>query len=361
MTIFRRYKDLDAVNYSALKNILSESFRYAKRQSDAMDLGSLVDCKLTTPMEFDEQFAVISSKPGDKPKQITDYIFETGQAIAEFDGLDREYLFSLMDMFKYRTTYKDLRDSRRFEFFKDDVFNYYTERLANGDKVIVDESDVVLADRIATSIQNGRFTSPFHNLPFGVKVYNQTIVRWVTSGLDCKALLDRVIENTTDNPIVIGSYALPGKSVLVIDYKTMQGKASQFSKQMWKYRYDIQGSFYSYGINQWIAYNRPDLKLADFFFIVESTTTPGTPMAYRLSDMDKQIGRWGAIRSAEGFFCAGHIDGIDPDLVANNFTLDVLGWEQALNLYKWHQQNDEWEYSREVVESNGIIETNQYL
>lgn len=361
MTRFEAYKNIDAVNYSALKAILSESFNYAKKQSDAMDLGSLVDCKITTPEEFEAQFAVIPNKPGDKPKQIVDHIFETGQANAGFGALDKEYLFSLMNMFEYRTTYKDLRDERRFEFFKNDAFNYYTERLANKVKTIVDESDVELADRIATSIKNGRFTAPFHNLPFGIKVHNQVVITWTTTGLACKALLDRVLENTTDNPIPIGSYVLPGKSVIIIDYKTMQGKVSRFSKQMWKYRYDIQGSFYSYGTNQWIAHNKPDVSLADFFFIVESTTSPGAPMVYRLSDIDKEIGRWGATKTYEGWIPAGFPNRTDFDRLANDFDLDVLGWEQALNLYKWHYENDEWEYSMDAVQSNGIIETTQYL
>lgn len=360
MTRFEAYKRIDAVNYSALKAILSESFNYAKKQSDAMDLGSLVDCKITTPEEFEAQFAVIPNKPGDKPKQIVDHIFETGQANAGFGALDKEYLFSLMNMFEYRTTYKDLRDERRFEFFKNDVFNYYTERLANKVKTIVDESDVELADRIATSIKNGRFTAPFHNLPFGIKVHNQVVITWTTTGLACKALLDRVLENTTDNPIPIGSYVLPGKSVIIIDYKTMQGKVSRFSKQMWKYRYDIQGSFYSYGTNQWIAHNKPDVSLADFFFIVESTTSPGTPMVYRLSDIDKEIGRWGATKTYEGWIPAGFPNRTDFDRLANDFDLDVLGWEQALNLYKWHLENEEWEYSMSTVLSNGIVETKQY-
>jgi len=89
MTRFEAYKNIDAVNYSTLKAVLSESFNQIKRESDAMNLGSLVDCKITTPEEFEAQFAVITSKPGDKPKQIVDHIFETEQAIVGFGALDK--------------------------------------------------------------------------------------------------------------------------------------------------------------------------------------------------------------------------------------------------------------------------------
>lgn len=363
MTRFEAYKRIDAVNYSTLKAILSESFNYAKKKSDAMDLGNLVDCKITTPEEFEAQFAVITNEPGDKPKQIIDHIFDAESTeILPLDQYYKEYLYTLMDMYKYYSgTYKDKRDPRRLEKLISDSSEYYQERQKLSGKIIVSQKDIELADRIATSIKNGRFTAPFHNLPFGIKVHNQVVITWTTTGLACKALLDRVLENTTDNPIPIGSYVLPGKSVIIIDYKTMQGKVSRFSKQMWKYRYDIQGSFYSYGTNQWIAHNKPDVSLADFFFIVESTTSPGAPMVYRLSDIDKEIGRWGATKTYEGWIPAGFPNRTDFDRLANDFDLDVLGWEQALNLYKWHYENDEWEYSMDAVQSNGIIETTQYL
>lgn len=360
MTRFEHYRNIDAVNYSTLKAILSESFNQIRRESDAMNLGSLVDCMITTPEEFDEQFAVITSKPGDKPKQIVDHIFETEQAIVGFGALDKEYLFSLMDMFEYRTTYKDLRDERRFEFFKNDVFNYYTERLANKSSIIVDESDVELADRIATSIKNGRFTAPFHNLPFGIKAHNQVIITWNYKGIACKGLLDRVLENTTDTDIKLGAYTLPAKSIVVIDYKTMQGKVSRFNKQMWKYRLDIQSSFYSYGIIDWLTRKKPDIRFHEFLFIVESTTSIGTPIVYKLSETDKQVGRWGGNKMSDRWTPASHWFE-DFDSLANYYNLDVLGWEQALSLYKWHHENNEWEYSMDAVLSNGIVETTQYL
>lgn len=359
MTRFKYYKSIDAVNYSTLKAILSESFSQVRRESDAMNLGSLVDCMITTPEEFNEQFAVITSKPGDKPKQIVDHIFDAGQAEAGFPALDKEYLFNLMDVFEYRTTYKDSRDERRFEFFKNDVFNYYTERLLNRSKTIVDESDVELADRIATSIKNGRFTAVFHNLPVGVKAYNQVIITWNYRGIACKGLIDRVLENTTNEDITLGEYILPAKSIIIIDYKTMQGKVSRFSKQMWKYRYDMQGGFYSYGMADWLSRKKPDVRLHDFLFIVESTTSVGTPIVYKLSDLDKEIGRWGGNKMNDRWTPASHWFE-DFDSLTSCYNLDVLGWEQALSLYKWHQENNEWEYSMNTVLSNGIVETTQY-
>lgn len=355
MNKFQVYKELEAVNYSLLKRILAGNVRGARKQSASMDLGSLVDCRITTPELFDELFSAIESKPGDKPKQIVDHLFDSNEAVP-FNLLDKELLFTLMDLYEYRTSYTDNRDERRFSFFENEARNYYNERFANRNKIIVNKADVTLSETIAQSVINGRFTAPFHNLPFGIKVHNQVIVTWEYAGVPCKGLVDRILENTTNDPVMLGNYVLPGKSVLLIDYKTTGDSVYRFPKQMWKYRYDMQASWYSFGVNQWIAQNKPDVQIADFMFIVESTKYIGTPMIYRLSRVDKHIGRWGAIRQNGSYV----IDDSGYDRLAENYSLDVLGWEQALSLYKWHNEFNEWEYPMEAVASSGILETSQY-
>lgn len=360
----KKYRELDAVNYSLLKSIIEGKFKVkSDSDSNALSLGSLVDCNLTTPELVNELFHVISESPGDKPKKIVDHIFDAyssnpNSTVVGWSALDTQWLSDLMNLYEYRSGYNNPLDERRFGYLNNECLNYYNERLIARGKSIVSKDMVELADRVSESIKNGRFTSPFWYLPNGVEAYNQVVITFTVSGIQCKGMIDKIIVNTTNDPVMLGSYMLPPSGVLAIDYKTMQGSTSDFVKQMWRYKYHIQGSFYSYGLADWLFKNKPTLKTSDFMFIVESTTYVGKPLAYILSQKDKQIGRWGANKVNGDYECVLGVH--DPDRIAADTAINILGFEQALTLYKWHHEYDEWEYPKSVVETNGLIMTNQF-
>ena len=365
-----KYRALDAVNYSLLKRVIEGNPTRSGFKGRSLDLGSLVDCKLTTPNLFNDMFTVIDKIPGPKPKAIVDHIFSDFESnvdaqVVSLELLDENYLAALINQYEYWGGIKDKEGDRENKIAKlisdTDVVDYYTERssILTSSKSVVDKDLLIQADMLATSIQQGRFTSCFFYLPNGVVMHTQVIVTFTVSGVQCKAMVDVLIENTTDKPVMLGAYMLPGKCVLPIDIKTTKERTTSFQKAMWKYKYYLQGALYRHGVSQWVAYNKPGLNVADFIFVVESTTSPGKPLSWTLSKEDEMIGRWGAKRTDNGYQCALGVDD-NPDLIASTLDLDILGFEQAIQLWKWHSENDEWDYPQYVIENNGLLTTKMF-
>ena len=371
MNKVEQYRRLDAVNYSFLKKVIKGTADAdSPDDSLALSIGSLVDCRITTPELFNSMFTVIDKIPGDKPKKIVDRIFkdfeENPDAVTGLRALDEDYLTHLINEYEYWGGIKDNkegdRENKLTKLINDGaVIDYYAEKLLalNKGMKIVDGGMVELSDRIAQSIKTGEFTSVFFYPPPGIKIHYQVIITFSVSGVQCKGLIDVLLENTTDDPIWIGNYLIPGKHVLPIDLKTTAYGPMWFEPIMRKYRYDMQGSFYKHGLSQWIAYNKPEYKVADFMFIVESSKYPGKPLVWVLSQFDELVGRWGGSKDTAGNFIPG-INDVDPDYAADMYTLDVLGFEQAIQLYKWHKERDLWDYPRYIYEANGLLTTNQY-
>lgn len=353
------YRSLKRVNYSLLKSIIEDSPEPESVDGISVTLGSLVDCELTTPELFGELFAVIDDYPGEKPRKVVDDIFHRfrdEQYVPLMTQLDDSFITILMNKNEYRG---NLGYEARIAKCIEECSAYYSQKLSAHGKQIVDSKLVEKSLHIASCIRSGRFTSPFLFTPPQIEVSYQKIVLFSVGGVECKCLIDMVLENTSDDIVMLGSYALPGKHLLLVDFKTMKGKTTRFESQMWAYKYDRQGAFYKHGMSQWLAYNKPGYTVAGFMFLVESNTNPGKPICWFLSQKDEMIGRWGAYKECDGYTCAlGSTD--SPDNIAQQVSLDVLGFEQAITLYRWHNENDEWEYPRHVIEANGLLTTNQY-
>lgn len=362
MTILERsraYRELNAINYSSLKAIIEGTLRTRPEDTPSLTIGSLVDTMLTMPEHLNDLYHVMDTVPGEKPKKIVDEMFEVYTANPEIMvplNQVSNWLVELMDRYEYRGNITDV--TKRIAALTKDCEAYYNERLSSFGKTIVSSDDMELASLVKSNIQTGRFTAPFHYVNNALEVHHQVVKTFTVSGIAGKIMIDKLIVNKSDDPIMLGSYVLPGKHVLAIDYKTMSGSTLNFESQMWRFKYHIQGAFYSHGLSEWLRVNQPEYQVADFAFIVESTTSPGRPIIYVMSDKDKMIGRWGAVKVNGNYVCA--LIGEQYDKVAADYTLDVLGFEQAIHLYKWHHEYDEWEYPREIIENNGVITTNQF-
>lgn len=351
----RRYREHPNINQSKLKDIIKGNFSRLDSDEDYFNLGDLVDCKLTTPELEQEMFHVVTSKIGDKPKKIVDKLVE----FRSWDDIPNQVLLDLMNFEEYRMTYKDLSDTRRFDKLREEAEDYFNELQAAAGKTIVTEDMVILSNQIVSNIKESRFTNFFWYVPSGVMVYNQVVILFELEGIKCKAMLDRVLVNTNSFSVQLGAYTLDPNGVIIIDYKTMSGPTKSFSYQARRFRYDFQASFYRDGLTAWKNTHKPEWIICDFFFIIESTTAPGKPRVYRQSDLDYISGKYGMDRQ-NGEFVNPLLTHNSLEEVKNNLNLPVLGYTQALKLYQWHQDNEEWEYEKKVIDNAGIINTTIY-
>lgn len=178
-----------------------------------------------------------------------------------------------------------------------------------------------------------------------LEFYYQVILKFNIKGIPCKAMLDLVIVERNEDDTI--------KRVYPFDLKTMSGPTLEFPKSVRARRYDFQGAWYTEGLSQHFGVSYEQIE--NFQFIVESTTEPGNPLVYQMSDELLYVGRFGRPR----------LSLMDTDLF-NNFekntsqygdiilNWEIKGWEQLIDEYLWYEENG-WNQDRVIAESNGVL------
>lgn len=203
--------------------------------------------------------------------------------------------------------------------------------LAYGKQVLSPENKDLI-DRIVTSLRTNEATAKYFDRKAldtmgTVDMYYQLPIYFEQSGVQCKALLDLVVVMKDKE----------GKNTLVkpFDLKTMSGSTLQFVGSLRKFRYDIQAAWYTTALKS--IFNSP---IHNYGFLVESTTFPGTPLLYTLTNKVMDIGKVGrsAIRTAKG-------EQVYPE---------IKGYEDLLEDYIWYTNNG-FETERIIAENNNEL------
>lgn len=227
-------------------------------------------------------------------------------------------------------------------------------------KKVIDSTTHATIQNIVMSLRTNPRTSKYfdRNLQQGLEnvtfIYQMPIY-FEYRGLQCKALLDLVVVVRDEN----------GRITLVesFDLKTMNGNTYDFINSVKSYRYDIQGAWYSLALTcEYALQGNSDL-LSPFRFIVESTTNPGKPLVYTLSDSLLTIGKSG--REPLKFINTDFVgQGAKEEFVVHN---KIKGYDDLIDIYLYHEENG-WDLEREIIESinndtplvldwNGLVET----
>jgi hypothetical protein len=202
---------------------------------------------------------------------------------------------------------------------------YWEDLRKAGKRQILSDNQNIIIDTITESFRTHRFTEKIIMDAKHLDLIYQKPLYFYVDGVLCKALPDLLIINHS------------AKKIIPIDFKTLSGYVSKFNKSVKKRRYDIQGAFYREAIEQ----NLETIsKLIEkditsgyiqtrFAFMVESTTKPGTPMIFPLTEDLLLVGKQG--------------DG-----------KELLGYTQAVAIY------DEWKKNsfslEEIVgKNNGVV------
>lgn len=266
------YYNSPALNQSKLKKLLYGPKYFMKEEednkADYFIIGSAVDCILTHPEDFYDEFAVIDSVNNTAPsiKKILEAVFEQAKASGLQDkelGDLEELIWASIQINEFQPKWKK---ETRIEKIMDGVSYYNQLKLSDG-KLMLDSAMYDLVNKITNSIKSKPCCFPFSD--FGedelqtmnrIKtIYFQKPIYFNYNGVDCKALLDALVE------YIDGSYT-------IFDLKTTSKRVIDFRESFFKYRYDMQFAWYhaAVGLNEHCQY----------FNIVESTTDTGTPAAF---------------------------------------------------------------------------------
>ena len=320
-----KYYEIKAISQSQLTN-LSYGPKYYKNNldkvqedSEAMLVGSVVDCLLTEPDKFNDIFYISKvSKPSGQMGEFVDAYDKCGDKEAAYDivGFKRDNLSKVLERFEVEG-----RD-------------YYNELIMGKSHKVITPEMYDMAKKVVDSLLNNEYTQ----LEFeGDEVLKQLEILWdyeVEKGVvvKCKSRLDLV---TIDHE---------KKIVYPKDIKVKMDSVGDFYSSFIKYRYDLQQSFYTEAIKWWILQNNlldsngKVYDVAPFKFIVESAKYPGTPLIFQTSESDLHCGKYG-----------GTIRG-----------RKYKGFHELIQDLIYYERNDRFDYERSVIENRGVVITDVF-
>lgn len=211
-------------------------------------------------------------------------------------------------------------DKVRERFEKEGRY-YYEALIESQGKSTITSYQKAKIDQIVESLRTNKFTKDWIKGKTGLKIHKQVVVEFEYLGHPCKGLLDIV--------------AVDKKTGIVypIDLKTSSSPTNTWMSMFWKFRYDIQAAFYTYGLkHSGLLEKLGGKSLHPFRFIVENQEYPGNPLIYETSQSILDIGQNGGEykgRTYEGF-------------------------HQAVEKYIWHVENDLWSYPMHDYINKGV-------
>ena len=329
----KNYFDDNSISYSKLRNLSVGPAYFKKIQEEEQEdkehfiIGSCVDILLTEPDKFWEKYALEFQEVCEK--------VPTGQM--------KEFIDNFVTQEDYQLAYDLVGFKRKgdtLDVIKDKMseFNDYYSYLLNKrrfyeeikDKQFISNSQYSLITKIVESLKTNRFTRKYFEGTIGTKTdkHLQLEIYWEYKGEKCKSKLDLVVVNHEN------------REIHPIDIKTTGNSVFSFDSSALKWRYDLQSSFYSSAL-YWLInksndeyWNKlKDYRILPFKFIVESSKYPGMPLMYECSEK----------------FLKGGIDGFDYQ------GRWYKGFIELINDYKWYRDNNSWDYSKDIIEKEGII------
>ena len=337
------YNANQAINQSRLKKLLGNEdpktfLMDIELTSKSVTVGSLVDCMLTSPEEFNNDYYVsqLENLPSETIQNIVKEQFSTieGMSTPETVITDniQDYMSILVtgELFaKYQANWK--LDTKVNKIVGEGA-QYFRELVLSRGKQIVSQNDYQLAEIVANSIKNNPDTS----WVFNYNTMNHDVIRlfqhpiyFKLNGIECKALLDLLIID------------LEKKEVTIVDIKTMSGHVLSFESNAKSFNYNLQMAFYYLAVKSLIIPNGPfeeyNIKCG---FLVESTTHCGTPVYYECTKDFIEVGLYGI-----------------PERIAEtnyNYPLNFKEQEGIIHLlkkYKYYLENG-WQKNQRIIKHN---------
>ena len=262
----KQYRQLPHLSYSILAKYAREGFEgylhlNDDEESESLTFGSVLDCLITEPKQFDERFKVVDCKVTGKIKDVLDYVLEKHYEDRS-DDISSVTKQEYIEAFANCEFYPNLKlETKLLKFQNDDAKLYYKEKqCARGKQVITTE---VFDD--ATNTANalkydryiGRFFADYTKDPFMESIYQLKLQAKIGSYI-YKCMIDLLIIDHSK------------KMIFPIDLKSSSKPEYEFAKSFSYWRYDIQARLYWSILNTVVVHSKDfcDYTIADYTFIV---------------------------------------------------------------------------------------------
>lgn len=266
------YGQSEYISQSALKKLnvspklFKDNLEEDKVETESMIVGRAIDCLITTPDEFHDEFALsgFDKKPGGKMGQMIDLLYQY-----DYDG-EKEIFKQAYDEVSWGQGYNLDRVYESFQ--KPEVKDFFGFLVKTKDKTVLTQSQYDKAHRIRDQFVGDELLTDWRN-QFDEEL-NQLAIYWEYDGVKMRSLLDFLYVDHEK------------KLLLPVDLKSTYN-ATRFDKTARKFRYDIQAISYTMAVMAMAKELYPGYTVGDFKFIVVDGYHP--PIIYAMCGEDLKI------------------------------------------------------------------------
>lgn len=360
----KSYYESSRLNQSTLKDLEFGLENFKEKQKGQEEnkttpshflFGGAADLLLTgTEEDFNKTYYVLSSDsiPSDTIKTVLEELYDMvkGRNIVNPDlEMHRNELSTLPTLLNW---YANRKIETKVAGVIKDGSDYFKALVESEGKEVLSSELKAEVDNYVEVIKNHPRTAPYFNMEVisedvNVDYYFQFIIYFdvVINGtrIPCKAMLDLLKAYKNDNGEVI--------ALEPIDLKSTSKNLIDFPREIKRWRYDIQGAFYTDALLDPTAIfigNENNLKLGEhtelypFKFIVESSINPKNPAIFIMDESLLDIGRDGIVTLTD-----------EENPIARR---ERKGYFDLLNDYEFYVREG-WEIDKTIAEGdpNGII------
>lgn len=354
----KEYRALDIDSYSSIKVFLDDRKKYYKKfilkevikEEDTPEtrFGSLVDCLLFTPEEYEERYCLSLTKipTGQYGKLVSELWRVTLNSINDAGEVTRSLDSMFEDAYNAVKFNKDgevvdfKRDSlieAKGKFLGSDSEAHYKQLRESYGKVIIELSELENAQKVVQELKSNSVTREVINMKTDdrFEVYSQFAIvgeidfsKAPFKGGDgkkypIKCLIDKLIIDHKK------------KMIHIYDLKTAWDNENQFQYNYFKYKYYIQMAVYFYLVVEWKKQRKDiaDYAVVHMRFMVAESTNYKNPLIHT-TDGDN-------FHQAMGGF-----------IIGSKYYPGVV---KAIQDLIWHKEKGIWNISKENYENNGIV------
>lgn len=367
------YYNVNALNQSAFKVLIKEGIEafvdkvqmiiatsdLYYEEKEYYVVGKGVDCKMTEGNEeFTRQYHIskLIKKPGEKAMSVIKKIFDqvvlarasierpASEEIPEL-GIYKEAILLACAEHDYYPKWGIeaklngiLREDGGYIVAKDQEpqfrgGGYWEDLKLAGNRQILSDAESATVLSIEKSFRTHPHTEQLFLDRPNVDIVYQFAIYFEIDGVACKILIDKIIidHNT--------------RKIMPCDIKTIGDYVTNFRRKIKNLRYDIQGSFYSFGLKvgfrtleKLINKSLSGYTISNFAFIVESTIKQGVPLIFVMTKNLLEQGEFGD-NTAEGSL--------------------RFGWRHGVEQYKHWKEEYAFSLERRLESTNGVVFVNE--
>lgn len=288
------YFNIDAISSSQIKTLKDSIFIKPREAGQAANLGTIVDDILTGNPHAHSTYTILDyvDISGSNRPQYRHFLHKY---VKYLKNLPQEEAFNI----SVREVFKQKKDIEKAEEIIASNEDMVTAMLS--DQMIISQDEYNKIQNCVTNLKNSTYTHKYFNAD-NIE-YQKIIVLPIPTIID-----GNVVE--LKGKCMIDMVVTVGKTVYIIDIKTITDYVSSFPRSAYVYRYDIQAQwYYMLAKRYYSGYNVTPLT-----FLVGSTEYDEESFAFRFQSLEKAM----------------------EDI------------NKAIDRYAWHTLYNKWQYEKEV-------------